>query len=109
MNFERYTDRAKGFVQSAQNLALREGLASEFGISTHADNASASPDQQLTAKRIRSTRLWRSRGRGSDGGAGVGAGVLVARSSGSRTGGGSLTVWPASSSGGPGGGRAAAV
>ena len=25
MNFERYTDRAKGFVQSAQNLALREG------------------------------------------------------------------------------------
>ena len=25
MNFERYTDRAKGFVQSAQNLAIREG------------------------------------------------------------------------------------
>ncbi|MEQ1711115.1 MAG: ATP-dependent chaperone ClpB, partial [Hyphomicrobium sp.] len=25
MNFERYTDRAKGFVQAAQNLALREG------------------------------------------------------------------------------------
>jgi ATP-dependent Clp protease ATP-binding subunit ClpB len=25
MNFERYTDRAKGFVQSAQGLALREG------------------------------------------------------------------------------------
>jgi ATP-dependent Clp protease ATP-binding subunit ClpB len=25
MDFERYTDRAKGFVQSAQNLALREG------------------------------------------------------------------------------------
>ncbi len=25
MNFDRYTDRAKGFVQSAQNLALREG------------------------------------------------------------------------------------
>jgi ATP-dependent Clp protease ATP-binding subunit ClpB len=25
MNFERYTDRAKGFVQSAQSLALREG------------------------------------------------------------------------------------
>ena len=24
MNFERYTDRAKGFVQSAQALALRE-------------------------------------------------------------------------------------
>lgn len=24
MNFERYTDRAKGFVQSAQSLALRE-------------------------------------------------------------------------------------
>ena len=25
MNFEKYTDRSKGFVQSAQNLALREG------------------------------------------------------------------------------------
>jgi ATP-dependent Clp protease ATP-binding subunit ClpB len=25
MNFERYTDRAKGFVQAAQSLALREG------------------------------------------------------------------------------------
>jgi len=25
MNFEIYTDRAKGFVQAAQNLALREG------------------------------------------------------------------------------------
>ena len=25
MNFERYTDRAKGFVQSAQSLAIREG------------------------------------------------------------------------------------
>ncbi len=25
MNFDRYTDRAKGFVQSAQNLAVREG------------------------------------------------------------------------------------
>jgi ATP-dependent Clp protease ATP-binding subunit ClpB len=25
MNFEKYTDRAKGFVQSAQSLALREG------------------------------------------------------------------------------------
>ena len=25
MEFERYTDRAKGFVQAAQNLALREG------------------------------------------------------------------------------------
>ena len=25
MDFERYTDRAKGFVQAAQNLALREG------------------------------------------------------------------------------------
>ncbi|HFB98657.1 MAG TPA: ATP-dependent chaperone ClpB, partial [Bryobacterales bacterium] len=25
MNLEKYTDRAKGFVQSAQNLALREG------------------------------------------------------------------------------------
>ena len=24
MNFDRYTDRAKGFVQSAQSLALRE-------------------------------------------------------------------------------------
>jgi len=24
MNFERYTDRAKGFLQSAQGLALRE-------------------------------------------------------------------------------------
>ena len=25
MDFEKYTERAKGFVQSAQNLALREG------------------------------------------------------------------------------------
>src|ERR1700736_5105388 len=25
MEFEKYTDRAKGFVQSAQNLALRSG------------------------------------------------------------------------------------
>ena len=25
MNFEKYTDRARGFVQAAQNLALREG------------------------------------------------------------------------------------
>src|SRR6476619_1524556 len=25
MNIEKYTDRAKGFVQSAQSLALREG------------------------------------------------------------------------------------
>jgi ATP-dependent Clp protease ATP-binding subunit ClpB len=25
MNFDRYTDRARGFVQSAQSLALREG------------------------------------------------------------------------------------
>src|SRR6201999_4090935 len=25
MNFERYTERARGFVQSAQSLALREG------------------------------------------------------------------------------------
>ena len=25
MDFEKYTDRAKGFVQSAQGLALREG------------------------------------------------------------------------------------
>ncbi|MGE3708332.1 MAG: Clp protease N-terminal domain-containing protein, partial [Hyphomicrobiaceae bacterium] len=25
MEFDRYTDRAKGFVQAAQNLALREG------------------------------------------------------------------------------------
>src|SRR3990170_4717142 len=25
MDFERYTDRAKGFVQAAQNVALREG------------------------------------------------------------------------------------
>src|SRR3954451_414836 len=25
MDFDRYTDRAKGFVQSAQSLALREG------------------------------------------------------------------------------------
>jgi ATP-dependent Clp protease ATP-binding subunit ClpB len=24
MNFERYTDRAKGFIQAAQALALRE-------------------------------------------------------------------------------------
>ena len=25
MNFEKYTDRARGFIQSAQALALREG------------------------------------------------------------------------------------
>ena len=25
MNLEKYTDRARGFVQSAQSLALREG------------------------------------------------------------------------------------
>ena len=25
MNFDKYTDRAKGFVQAAQSLALREG------------------------------------------------------------------------------------
>jgi ATP-dependent Clp protease ATP-binding subunit ClpB len=25
MNFEKYTERARGFVQSAQSLALREG------------------------------------------------------------------------------------
>src|SRR5262245_48432522 len=25
MNFDKYTDRAKGFVQSAQSLALRDG------------------------------------------------------------------------------------
>ena len=25
MDFEKYTDRARGFVQSAQSLALREG------------------------------------------------------------------------------------
>ena len=25
MNFEKYTDRAQGFIQSAQSLALREG------------------------------------------------------------------------------------
>ena len=25
MNFDRYSDRARGFVQSAQSLALREG------------------------------------------------------------------------------------
>ena len=25
MNFEKFTDRARGFVQSAQSLALREG------------------------------------------------------------------------------------
>src|SRR5579864_3125837 len=25
MNFEKYTDRARGFVQSAQSMALREG------------------------------------------------------------------------------------
>ncbi|MFV0299172.1 MAG: Clp protease N-terminal domain-containing protein, partial [Hyphomicrobiaceae bacterium] len=25
MNVEKYTDRAKGFVQAAQNLAVREG------------------------------------------------------------------------------------
>ena len=25
MDFEKYTDRAQGFVQSAQSLALREG------------------------------------------------------------------------------------
>ena len=25
MNFEKYTDRAKGFLQSAQGLAIREG------------------------------------------------------------------------------------
>ena len=25
MDFEKYTDRARGFIQSAQNLALREG------------------------------------------------------------------------------------
>jgi len=25
MNFEKYTERARGFVQSAQTLAMREG------------------------------------------------------------------------------------
>jgi ATP-dependent Clp protease ATP-binding subunit ClpB len=25
MNFEKYTDRARGFIQAAQSLALREG------------------------------------------------------------------------------------
>ena len=25
MNIEKYTDRARGFIQSAQSLALREG------------------------------------------------------------------------------------
>ena len=25
MNFDKYTDRSKGFIQSAQGLALREG------------------------------------------------------------------------------------
>ena len=25
MNFDKYTDRAKGFIQSAQSLAMREG------------------------------------------------------------------------------------
>ena len=25
MNFDKYTDRSKGFIQSAQSLALREG------------------------------------------------------------------------------------
>ena len=25
MNFEKYTDRARGFVESAQSLAMREG------------------------------------------------------------------------------------
>ncbi|MCB1546695.1 MAG: hypothetical protein KDJ41_02450, partial [Hyphomicrobiaceae bacterium] len=25
MNIERYTDRAKGFIQAAQGIALREG------------------------------------------------------------------------------------
>ena len=29
MEFEKYTDRAKGFLQSAQNLALRRQYASE--------------------------------------------------------------------------------
>ena len=26
MDFEKYTERARGFIQSAQSLALREGL-----------------------------------------------------------------------------------
>ena len=25
MNFDKYTDRSRGFIQSAQSLALREG------------------------------------------------------------------------------------
>ena len=33
MDFEKYTDRAKGFVQSAQGLAVREGHQ-QFSSST---------------------------------------------------------------------------
>jgi ATP-dependent Clp protease ATP-binding subunit ClpB len=63
MNFDSYTDRAKGFVQSAQSLALREGhqqlgaehllkvlLDDEAGLAANLiERAGGRPDQALAA------------------------------------------------------------
>src|SRR5690606_32423000 len=63
MNFDRYTDRAKGFVQAAQTLALREGhqqfspehllkvlLDDEEGLAAGLiERAGGRPKQALTA------------------------------------------------------------
>ncbi len=80
MNFETYTDRAKGFVQAAQNLALREGhqqfapehllkvlLDDEEGLASNLiTRAGGRPKEALAA----TERLLAKRPKVSGGGAG---------------------------------------
>ena len=43
MDFEKYTDRARGFIQSAQSLAMREGHL----VQVYDANAWRAPDAVL--------------------------------------------------------------
>jgi hypothetical protein len=48
MNFDKYTDRSKGFIQSAQGLALREGQSAINEIRKGRTADSASAEQAMT-------------------------------------------------------------
>ena len=78
MNLEKYTERARGFVQSAQSLALREGhqqftpehvlkvlLDDEEGLAAGLiDRAGGNSRQALTEVEAALAKLPRSKGRG---------------------------------------------
>src|SRR5258708_29982789 len=111
MNFEKYTDRARGFVQSAQSLAMREGhqqFAPEHLLKVLLDDPEGLAAGLIDRSGGQSRRALQAvdaalakRPKVSGGGAGqiymdpaLARGFRPAREAGEKTGGSVLTVRP---------------